>query len=432
MNRHEKQELLKKILANRSINCETIPAANKEVSESLYRIEKFPQYLQLHIQREVAERAEIENPFFFVNDSICGAVTQIDGREVVNFSGYNYLGLSGHPKVIQTTAAAASRWGTSAGASRVVGGEKPPHRALERSLADLHGTVDAIVFVSGYMTNVSTIATLVGDGDLVVHDRLAHNSIVQGIQLSGASRRVFPHNDWQALDALLAETRSQFERVLIVSEGLFSMDGDLCPLDRLVEVKHRHKALLMIDEAHSIGAVGATGRGVGEHFSVAPGDVDVWMGTLSKTLAGCGGYVAGSIALVELLKFSASAFVYSVGMPPPMAAAADEALRLMLAEPERVERLRAAAARFLHGARDAGLDTGFSAGINVVPIIIGGSIPAVRLSNNLLKKGISVQPVIYPAVNENGARLRFFMNCDHTPDQIDGAILALTEELRKT
>jgi 8-amino-7-oxononanoate synthase len=219
--------------------------------------------------------------------------------------------------------------------------------------------------------------------------------------------------------------------VLIISEGLFSMDGDAGPLDKLVELKRRHKALLMVDEAHSVGSMGATGRGIGEHLGLAPDDVDVWMGTLSKTLASCGGYVAGCSALVELLKFSANGFVYSVGMPPPMAAAATEALALMRAEPERVTRLQANGRLFLETAKAAGLDTGLSEGFNVVPVILGRSLAAARASNALLIRGISVQPVVYPAVEERAARLRFFITADHTADQIKQAIAAVAEEIAR-
>ncbi len=444
LSREEKQEMLKRILAKRSGGrtaaggAASAPnggtgaddvRAGEDVPESAWRIDKFPQYLQLHLQRAVADQIGVRSPFFLVNDGVATNTTIIEGRTVANFSGYNYLGLNGHPRVVAAAAEAGARWGTSASASRIVSGEKPPHRALERALADLHGTEDAVAFVSGYTTNVTVVATLVGPRDLVCHDRLIHNSALQGARLSGATRHAFPHNDWQALDAFLSENRRHYERVLIISEGLFSMDGDACPLDKLIEIKHRHKALLMIDEAHSVGSMGAAGRGIGEHFGVPASDVDVWMGTLSKTLASCGGYVAGCSALVELLKFSANGFVYSVGMPPPMAAAATESLALMLAEPERVARLQANGRLFLETAKAAGLDTGQSEGFNVVPVILGRSLAAARLSNALLVRGISVQPVVYPAVEERAARLRFFITADHTVDQIKAAVAAVAEEI---
>lgn len=441
LSREQKQDMLKRILDKRggsrpsrvareggtSTPGATTKGAGRagSVPESAYRIEKFPQYQRLHLQRVVAERGGIRNPFFQVNEGVPTATTVIDGRTVVNFAGYNYLGLNGHPRVSAAAMRAVETWGTSASASRIVSGEKPPHRELERALAELHGTEDAVVLVSGYTTNVTVIAALVGKRDLVCHDRLIHNSALQGARLSGAARYVFPHNDVEALDAYLAENRHHYERVLIVTEGLFSMDGDLCPLDRLVDLKKRHKALLMVDEAHSIGTVGATGRGVGEHFGVESRDVDVWMGTLSKTFAGCGGYVAGSSALVEMLKFSADGFVYSVGMPPPMAAASLEAARLLLEEPDRVRAVQNNGRYFLEAARRAGLDVGLGAGFNVLPVITGRSLLAARLSNYLLDQGISAQPVVHPAVEEQAARLRFFITCDHTEAQIDAAVAAV-------
>ena len=189
---------------------------------------------------------------------------------------------------------AIDQFGTSISASRLVSGEKTIHRELEREIAEFHGVDDAICFVGGHATNESTIGHLFGPGDLIVHDSLAHNSIIQGSILSGARRRPFPHNDWQALDELLTEIRHEYRRVLIAIEGVYSMDGDFPDLPRFIEVKKKHKALLMIDEAHSLGTMGKTGRGIAEHFGVNPRDVDLWMGTLSKSIGSCGGYIAGS------------------------------------------------------------------------------------------------------------------------------------------
>lgn len=440
LSREEKQKMLQRILDKRGASTKRggpaqRPASTAEnvratdsIPDSVWRIDKFPQYQQLQLQRAVAERIGVNNPFFLINDGVASNTTVIHGRTLVNFAGYNYLGLNGDSRVTAAAAKAAETWGTSASASRVVSGEKPPHRALERALADLHGTEDAVAFVSGYMTNVTVIAALVGQRDLIVHDRLIHNSCLQGARLSGATRHAFPHNDIDALDRYLTENRIHFERVLIVTEGLYSMDGDTCPLDRLIDLKKRHKALLMVDEAHSIGALGKTGAGICEHVGVASHDVDVWMGTLSKTLASCGGYVAGTAPLVELLKFHANGFVYSVGMPPPMAAAATEAIRIMQAEPDRVARLQRNGRLFLDTARAAALDTGLSEGFNVVPIIIGKSLTAARLSNALMTRGISAQPVVYPAVEERAARLRFFITADHTEAQLTEAVAIVHEE----
>lgn len=441
LSRDARRQLLERILERRGVAADRSSGKMPEeqadirstdnVPDSAWEIEKSLQYQQLRLQRDVAQRIGVSDPFFLVNDGIASDTTIINGRTAVNFASYNYLGLNGHPRVIAAAADAAGRWGTSASASRVVSGEKPPHSTLETLLAGLHDTDAALAFVSGYVTNVTVIAALAGPKDLVIHDRLVHNSVVQGARLSGATRHAFPHNDADALDQFLTENRNRFERVLIVTEGLFSMDGDICPLDRLVEIKRRHKALLMVDEAHSIGTLGASGRGIGEHYGLTGNAVDIWMGTLSKSFAGCGGYVAGSAALVELLKFNANGFVYSVGMPPPMAAASSEAVRIMLEEPERVRRLQHNGRLFLSKAKEADLDTGRSVGFNVLPVITGQSLAAGRLSNILLERGFSVQPVVYPAVEERAARLRYFVTAEHTEAQISSAVEAVAEEMRR-
>jgi 8-amino-7-oxononanoate synthase len=264
---------------------------------------------------------------------------------------------------------------------------------------------------------------------LVVHDALIHNSVLQGIRLAGAKRLSFAHNDWQALDALLTRERRRHERVLVVVEGIYSMDGDFPDLPRFIEVKHRHRAFLMVDEAHSFGVMGRTGMGIAEHFGADGRDVDIWMGTLSKALASCGGYVAGERALVEHLKLAAPGFLYSVGMAPPVAAAALAALRLLQAEPQRVTALQARGGLFLELARAAGIDTGQSRGPAIIPAITGSSIKAGRLAAAMFQRGINVQPILYPAVEEKAARLRFFVSALHTEAQIRQTVAALAEEL---
>jgi 8-amino-7-oxononanoate synthase len=209
------------------------------------------------------------------------------------------------------------------------------------------------------------------------------------------------------------------------------MDGDFPDLPQLVEIKRRHKVFLMVDEAHSFGVMGATGLGIREHFALSGGDVDIWMGTLSKTLAGCGGYIAGSTALVEHLKFLAPGFLYSVGMPPPVAASSLAALQLMRQEPARVATLQARGSQFLELARKAGVDTGTSAGISVIPAIVGSSLRAARLSQALFERGINAQPILYPAVPEKLARLRFFMCCEHSETDIQDAVSAVAAELER-
>ena len=389
------------------------------VDPALTSFANHPALVELRMLTAAAQRFGIGNPFFKVHEGRGGSVTSIEGKEYLNFSHYNYLGLNGHPEVNAAAAAAIERYGTSVGASRLVAGERPIQRELEKELAAIYGVDDCVVFVSGHATNVNTIGTLFEPGDLILHDSLIHNSVLEGIRLSGATRRSFPHNDLKALEALLASLRSQYRRVLIVAEGLYSMDGDLPDLPVLVDIKQRYGALLMLDEAHALGVLGPTGRGSAEYHRLSGNDVDIWMGTLSKTLAGCGGYIAASRDVVDILKSFASGFVYSVGIAPPLAAASLTALRIMLREPERVRRLRERGALFLDLARKAGLDVGQAQGFAVIPIILGSSRKAITLSNQLFAEGINVQPIIHPAVEEKAARLRFFVSAMHSENDIE-------------
>ena len=385
-------------------------------------------YRQMQIIRSASETLGISNPFFRAHDGMASAETEIGGRRYINYSSYNYLGLNGDPRVSGAAKAAIDRYGTSVSASRLVAGERPLHQELEARLAAVHGTEDCVIFVSGHATNVTVIGHLLGRNDLILHDALIHNSVLQGAQLAGARRLGFPHNDAAAAEKLLAEQRGRFGRVLIVIEGHYSMDGDVPDVPAFSALARRFDAWLMVDEAHSLGVLGERGRGVAEHFGLDGAAVDFWMGTLSKTLAGAGGYIAAKRDLVEYLKFSAPGFVYSVGMSPPLAAAAIAALAIMEAEPERVARLNENAQLFLRLAKAAGLDTGRSEGRAIVPIITGSSIAAGRLSEAMFRRGVNVQPILYPAVPDRSARLRFFLSSDHTASQIEETVAILLEE----
>ncbi|WP_110665703.1 aminotransferase class I/II-fold pyridoxal phosphate-dependent enzyme [Salinicola halophilus] len=406
----------------------TVDATAQGVDERFTRFDRHPGYQQLKLMREGGQRLGIPDPFFKVHEGNAGATTTIEGRERLNFASYNYLGLAHHPRVIQAGIDALNRYGSSVSASRPVSGERPIHQALERSLADTYEVEEAVVFVSGHATNVSTLGYLLGPKDLLLHDEYIHNSTVVGAQLSGARRMSFAHNDPQALDALLARHRHQFERVLVVIEGLYSMDGDAPDLGRFVEIKSRHQAWLMVDEAHSFAVLGERGLGLREHCDVPSPDVDIWMGTLSKTLSGCGGYIAGCRELVEMLRYFAPGFLYSVGMPAQVAGPSLAALAVMKDEPQRLHRLHAISGYFLEQAKARGFDVGESIGVAVVPIIVGSSVLAAGLSDALLAYDINVQPILHPAVPEKSARLRFFLNCDHTRLQIDHVLNALETE----
>jgi 8-amino-7-oxononanoate synthase len=403
-------------------------AACGAIPDAWTRFDKHPGYQRYKLIHDGARKIGVANPFFQPQEGVSGATAVVDGRECINFSGYNYLGLCGHPDVNKAAKEAIEEFGTSVSASRIVSGERRIHRELERELAAIYSADDCVAMVSGHATTVTSLGYLFGPRDLIVHDALIHNCAVEGARLSGAKRLSFPHNDWQSLDTLLTRCRHEHERVCVVIEGLYSMDGDFPDLPKFIEVKERHSAFLMVDEAHSLGVVGPRGLGLREHFGVDPARVDIWMGTLSKALAGCGGYIAGEQALIDNLRHAAPGFVYSVGMPPPTAAASLAALCLMLREPGRVGSLHAAGAYFLSKARALGIDTGLSVGLSIIPAITGSSLKAARLSHAMRAHGINVQPILYPAVSEKAARLRFFMSSSHTEAQIDKALEALSLE----
>lgn len=421
----------KRALAQQLLRQKILRQPQTEIPPEYYQFEKYPPYRQLQQQLEQIQGLGKGNPFFIPQEGINTDTTQIGNRQLVNYGTYNYLGLCGEPRVSQAAQDAIARYGTSVSASRLISGEKPLHQELERAIADWIGTEDSIVYVGGHATNVTTIAHLFGSQDLILHDALAHNSIFQGCLLSGATIMAFPHNDVAALERILQERRHRYQRVLIAVEGVYSTDGDVADLPALVELKQRYQALMMVDEAHSLGVLGSTGRGISEHFGVNPAQVDLWMGTLSKSLASCGGYIAGCREVVEYLKYTAPGFVYSVGISPANAAAALEALRVLSEEPQRVSVLQQRAQLFLTLARERGLDTGTSQDSPVIPIWVGDSLGAIGLSQSLFERGINVPFMIYPSVPEKAARLRFFVSCTHSPEQIRSTVEILALEVAR-
>nr|WP_320136765.1 aminotransferase class I/II-fold pyridoxal phosphate-dependent enzyme [uncultured Amphritea sp.] len=427
-----KQKLIQQALQRKLKHAEA--DANKPLAEikktaipdRFYRFDQHPGYIQMQIMNKGAEQLGVDSPFFRLHEGIAGSTTVINNHELINFASYNYLDLSGHPEVNQAATEALKKYGTSVSASRIVSGERPIHQQLEQALAKAYGVDDAVVYVSGHATNVSTLGYLFGPKDLIIHDEYTHNSSIVGAQLSGAKRQPFPHNNLEALEQLLEEKRHLFERVVIVVEGLYSMDGDFPDLKQLVELKKKYKVFLMVDEAHSFGVLGETGKGIRELSQVSATDVDIWMGTLSKTLSGCGGFIAGESALVENLRHLSPGFLYSVGIPAPIAAAAIKSLEIMDREPSRIERLHSISDYFLTKAKTLKMNTGDSEGIAIIPIILGSSVKAAQISSALFDQGINVQPILYPAVPEKSARLRFFLSCEHTKEQVDKTLNILT------
>jgi 8-amino-7-oxononanoate synthase len=379
-------------------------------------------YAKLQTRKRFYDRLSLPMMFFQPHLGVNKNIVNIAGNDVLAFGNYNYLGLSGHPRVAAEAKRAIDYFGTSVSASRLVSGEIPLHRLLEQALARFIDVDDCLVYVSGHATNVSTIGHLFGKNDLILHDSLIHNSALEGCKLSGAKTISFSHNNYNHLKNLLEKNRGLYNKALIVVEGIYSMDGDIADLPKFIELKKFYNTYLMVDEAHSIGVLGKHGRGIGEHFNVERRSVDIWMGTLSKSLASCGGYIAGSSKLIEYLKFTAPGFVYSVGMTPSSAAAALGALRIIEKNPRYVQTLRDRSQFFLNYAKEKGLDTGLSERTPIVPVITGDSAVALRLSHHLFEEGIHVPPIIAPAVKNHAARLRFFVTAQHTEAQIIRAV----------
>jgi 8-amino-7-oxononanoate synthase len=374
---------------------------------------------------------DLGDPFFAPIDTLRREAER-DGRRFVSFANYDYLGLASHPAVKAAASAALHKLGIGALASRLVGGERSLHRNLEIGLAKFLGVESALALVSGYLTNVTTISHILGSHDALFIDELSHNSIVSGAKATVAETIVFRHNDLDHLDFLLREKRANYRNALIVAEGLYSMDGDISDLVRLVELKERRKVWLLIDEAHSIGVLGANGRGLWEHAGVDPRQVDLIIGTLSKTLGSCGGFVAGKDEVIRWLRYTLPGFVYSVGLSPVIAAAAGTALQLMQEESWRIERLRQNAALFMNLAHEAGLDTGPAIGRGVVPILFSDSYETLAASSHLMDNGYYVPPIIQIGIPKDQPRLRFFISALHTEAEIRGVTeLLANQEIRR-
>lgn len=385
-------------------------------------IDNFPEVVDF---LEYYESVKDKVPYFRRNDGTPKNIMTIEGNEKINYSTYNYLGLNGDVRINEFVKEAIDCYGTSVSGSRLLSGQIGLHDKLEKKIASFLGADDALVEVGGHSTNVNTIGNLVSEPDLILHDALAHNSIIQGCILSHAKRKPFKHNNMEHLESELKKLRKKFRRVLIVVEGVYSMDGDICNLPELIRLKKEYGAILMVDEAHSFGTIGDCGRGVTSYYNVNPKDVDILMGTLSKAAASCGGYIAGNRDYIKYLRYNSPGFIFSCGITPANTAAAYKAIDMFEEEPERFENLKNNSTYFLDEVKKLGFDVGASSDTPIIPIIIGNSQKALDMSNELFKMGINALPIVYPAVKENEARIRFFMSANHTLEDLNKTLTVL-------
>jgi len=347
------------------------------------------------------------------------ARARFDGREVINLSSNNYLGLTTHPKLREAAIRAVKELGAGSGSVRTIAGTMELHLTLERRIAAFKKTEAAVVFQSGFAANAGTVASILGKDDLILSDELNHASIIDGARLSRAAIRVFPHKDVAALRRLLLET-SEVKRRLVITDGVFSMDGDVAPLAEIAALAREHGAIMMVDDAHASGVLGKNGRGTVDHFGIH-GQVDVQVGTLSKAIGVLGGYVCGSKSLIEYLHHRARPFLFSTSHPPAVAAACLAAFDVLEAEPGRIERLWSNTRRFQAGLKRQGFDIGMSE-TPITPILVGEAELAMRLSDHAFERGVFAQGIGFPTVAKGRARLRAIVTATHTEEELDRAL----------
>ena len=353
--------------------------------------------------------------------SSVGPVVEIEGRQILLLASNDYLGLAMHPEVIQSAIEATQRFGTGAGASRLISGSLPPHQELESALAQFKGTEATLTFSSGYLANIGTIPALVEQGGLILADRLCHASLIDGCRLSAADFRIYRHNDTDHLRSLLAKRR-QVRRTLIVTDGLFSMDGDLAPLPELSRLAQDYEAELYIDDAHGTGVMGPHGRGTAEHFNIEP-QIPFHMGTLGKAFGSSGAYLAGTSIVIRYLMNTSRSFIFTTAPPPSSAAAATAALRILQREPERRARLWANRERLFSGLTHMGFSLSPSAS-PIMPILVGNADTALSFAEHLFKEGVYAPAIRPPTVPDATSRIRVTVTSEHTSSHIDQALIA--------
>ena len=362
-------------------------------------------------------------------ESACGPVCRVDGREVINLASNNYLGLANHPKLKEAALEAVRKFGVGSGAVRTIAGTMSLHLELERRIAEFKRVEACVVFQSGFAANAGTVAAILGPEDHIISDELNHASIIDGCRLSKASIHVFPHRDVAAADRILSELADTSGRKLLITDGVFSMDGDIAPLPELVEVAERHGAIMMVDDAHASGVLGRCGRGSVDHFGL-DGRVDIQVGTLSKAIGALGGYVCGSRDLIEYLYHRARPFLFSTSHPPSVAASCLAAFELLEREPERIEDLWRNTEYFKRQLKSAGFQTGASQ-TPITPILVGEAALAHRFSAALFEEGVFATGIGYPTVPKGKARIRTIVTATHTREQLDRALEILVQVGRR-
>lgn len=363
-----------------------------------------------------------------VLESACDPVARFDGREVINLASNNYLGLADHPKLIEAQVTAAKKYGAGSGAVRTISGTMSLHLQLERRIAAFKQTEACVVFQSGFVANSGTVSAILGPEDHIISDALNHASIIDGCRLSKAKIHVFPHKDTARADEILRDLSGASGHKLLITDGVFSMDGDIGPLPALVEIAERHGAIMMIDDAHSSGVLGRNGRGTVDHFGLH-GRVDIQVGTLSKAIGVLGGYVCGSRDLIDFLYHRARPFLFSTSHPPAVAAACLAAFDILEQEPERIQSLWDNTRYFKQALKNAGFDTGESE-TPITPIMIGEAKAAHAYSAALFENGLLATGIGFPTVPEGKARVRTIVTATHTRELLDRAVEILTRVAR--
>ncbi len=350
------------------------------------------------------------------------AESRFDGKEVINLASNNYLGLTTHPKLIEAAIEATRKYGAGSGAVRTISGTMDLHMELERRIAKFKNVEACVVFQSGFAANAGTVSAVLGQEDHIISDQLNHASIIDGARLSRAKIHVFPHKDHVAAGRILAELGDAPGHKLLITDGVFSMDGDIGPLPQLVELAENHGAIMMVDDAHSSGVLGRNGRGTIDHFNLY-GRVDIQVGTLSKAIGVLGGYVCGTKDLIEFLYHRARPFLFSTSHPPSVVASCLAAFDILESEPERIEQLWTNTRYFRKGLVEAGFDTGISE-TPITPVIVGEAARAHQFSAELFQEGVLATGIAFPTVAKDKARVRTIVNATHTQAQLDQALAA--------